>query len=161
MIPYRTSDRLWQCLSHRKLSSFKSLIGETNGNRMKLDGYSGAYFVVNNVEVRSSILLLPHTGYLWRPQTFAEVTPNSFTLFRLLVPKLDILIVGGGSVTPHLSEENYRQVSSVCQAFELLKTEDACSLFNLMNEEEIFGYGLEHFVRPHFFIQICPSSIRK
>jgi len=98
---------------------------------------------------------LPHTGYLWRPQTFAEVTPNAFTLFRLLRPKLgtvasvfglfgfltsvslyaDVLIVGGGRSTPHLTEENYRQVSSICKAFELLKTEDACSLFNLMNEE--------------------------
>jgi hypothetical protein len=65
---------------------------------------------------------LPHTGYLWRPQTFAEVTPNAFTLFRLLRPKLDVLIVGGGRSTPHLTEENYRQVSSICKAFELLKT---------------------------------------
>jgi len=120
----------WQRLSSRKLSSLKR---ETPG--MKIDGYSGAYFVVNNVEVRSSIVLLPHTGYLWRPQTFAEVTPNAFTLFRLLRPKLDVLIVGGGRSTPHLTEENYRQVSSICKAFELLKTEDACSLFNLMNEE--------------------------
>ncbi|GJQ10095.1 hypothetical protein GpartN1_g1886.t1 [Galdieria partita] len=134
MIP-SSRGRLLKWLFHRKLSSFKSLKGEANENRMKIDGYSGAYFIVNNVEVRSSILLLPHTGYLWRPQTFAEVTPHSFTLFRLLFPKLDVLIVGGGRMAPHLSEENYRQVSSVCQAFELLKTEDACSLFNLMNEE--------------------------
>ncbi|EME30166.1 hypothetical protein Gasu_25410 isoform 1 [Galdieria sulphuraria] len=144
MIPYRTSDRLWQCLSHRKLSSFKSLIGETNGNRMKLDGYSGAYFVVNNVEVRSSVSMQQLTREL-RVSTRGINKDTAIASYRLFmettnfcrVPKLDILIVGGGSVTPvrHLSEENYRQVSSVCQAFELLKTEDACSLFNLMNEE--------------------------
>jgi len=124
----------WQRLSSRKLSSLKR---ETPG--MKIDGYSGAYFVVNNVEVRSSIVLLPHTGYLWRPQTFAEVTPNAFTLFRLLRPKLgtvasvfglfgfltsvslyaDVLIVGGGRSTPVSSCESFVSMSHVMFSYSI------------------------------------------
>eukprot|EP00871_Galdieria_phlegrea_P003553 jgi/Galph1/4199/GphlegSOOS_G2819.1 len=119
-------------------------------------GFSADYFVVNGVEVRSSIILLPHTGYLWRPQNFAQITSDSFTIFRLLQPKLgknlsylivldlennlsifftDTLIIGGGRSAPHLSKELYQEIASICQGFELLKTHDACSLFNVLNEE--------------------------
>uniref|UniRef100_A0A0N5BSQ4 NADH dehydrogenase [ubiquinone] 1 alpha subcomplex assembly factor 3 n=1 Tax=Strongyloides papillosus TaxID=174720 RepID=A0A0N5BSQ4_STREA len=84
------------------------------------------------------IAVFPKTVLSWRVLTTDDITPESLSLFFMLQPKIDILVVGCGDrknvdsvrkrIAPILKEHRI--------GLELMPTEDAIPTFNYLNSED-------------------------
>ncbi|KAK6023393.1 hypothetical protein OSTOST_10822 [Ostertagia ostertagi] len=83
------------------------------------------------------VALFPKTALSWRVQTPDEITPRSLSLFAMLEPKIDILVIGVGD------KKNIDKVRAQIIGFlrehriglEISDTEDAIATFNFLNAE--------------------------
>ena len=74
-----------------KVSVKKFDIDETfSGRRVSISGYSSDCFVVNDVEVRQSVVLLPNSFLLWEPIEFNDITISSLAIFSLTYPSVEV-----------------------------------------------------------------------
>ncbi|KAJ1363181.1 hypothetical protein KIN20_022986 [Parelaphostrongylus tenuis] len=81
------------------------------------------------------VALFPRSVLSWRVQTPEDITPRSLSLFAMLEPKIDILVIGAGDkknidkvraqIAPFLSKHSI--------GLELSDTEDAIATFNFLN----------------------------
>lgn len=60
-------------------------------------GLSDRGFFVNNTEIDGSVLLLPRSFLMWSPKSYDEMTVESLDILSLLVPKIEVLVIGTGS----------------------------------------------------------------
>uniref|UniRef100_A0A0N5A1S7 NADH dehydrogenase [ubiquinone] 1 alpha subcomplex assembly factor 3 n=1 Tax=Parastrongyloides trichosuri TaxID=131310 RepID=A0A0N5A1S7_PARTI len=84
------------------------------------------------------IAVFPKTVLSWRVLTPKDITPESLSLFFMLQPKIDILVVGCGDrkdidsvrrrIAPAMKEHKI--------GLELMPTEDAIATFNFLNSED-------------------------
>ncbi|CAJ0603041.1 unnamed protein product [Cylicocyclus nassatus] len=83
------------------------------------------------------VALFPKSVLSWRVHTPADITPRSLSLFAMLEPKIDILVIGAGD------KKNIDKVRSQVVGFlrehhiglEISDTEDAIATFNFLNAE--------------------------
>lgn len=83
------------------------------------------------------VALFPRTALSWRVQTPQDITPSSLSLFAMLEPKIDILVIGAGD------KKNIDRVRAQIAGFlrdhkiglEISDTEDAIATFNFLNAE--------------------------
>ncbi|KHJ98985.1 hypothetical protein OESDEN_01042 [Oesophagostomum dentatum] len=83
------------------------------------------------------IALFPKTALSWRVHTPEDINPRSLSLFAMLEPKIDILVLGAGD------KKNIDKVRSQVAGFlkehriglEISDTEDAIATFNFLNAE--------------------------
>uniref|UniRef100_A0A0K0DCH2 NADH dehydrogenase [ubiquinone] 1 alpha subcomplex assembly factor 3 n=1 Tax=Angiostrongylus cantonensis TaxID=6313 RepID=A0A0K0DCH2_ANGCA len=84
------------------------------------------------------VALFPKSVLSWRVHTPEDITPRSLSLFAMLEPKIDILIIGAGDkknidkyvraqIVPFLREHSI--------GLEISDTEDAIATFNFLNSE--------------------------
>jgi uncharacterized protein len=66
-------------------------------HRTTASGLSERGFFVNNTELNGSVLLLPRSFLMWSPKSYEELTVESLSILSLLVPKIEILVIGSGS----------------------------------------------------------------
>ncbi|XP_041970505.1 NADH dehydrogenase [ubiquinone] 1 alpha subcomplex assembly factor 3 [Aricia agestis] len=101
-----------------------------------IDGYSNFGFRLNNgVTVLGPMAIFPRTILSWQVRNSDDITEPSLRLFKLIVPKIDLLIIG-------LETRDRKAVDAVFKAsrqaklnVEILPTEHACSTFNFLNAE--------------------------
>ena len=62
--------------------------------RTEVQGYSDSFFLVNNVKVDSSVILLPHTWYCWNLHDVGQLSFEALKVFTLIKPRLEMLILG-------------------------------------------------------------------
>ena len=58
--------------------------------------YTSRGFVVDGVELRGSLLLLPTAALLWKPSRLGDVTAASLSALLLLKQRPDLLLLGCG-----------------------------------------------------------------
>ncbi|KJH52234.1 hypothetical protein DICVIV_01562 [Dictyocaulus viviparus] len=83
------------------------------------------------------VALFPRTALSWRVNSPSDITPQSLSLFTMLEPKIDILVIGVGD------RKNIDKVRAKIATFlkehaiglEIADTEDAISIFNFLNAE--------------------------
>ena len=83
------------------------------------------------------VALFPKTVLSWRVLTPEDISPESLSLFALLEPKIDILVLGVGD------KKNIDSVRTRIAGFlrdsniglEIMDTEDAIATFNFLNAE--------------------------
>ncbi|CAH1183576.1 unnamed protein product [Phaedon cochleariae] len=103
-----------------------------------IDGYSQVGFRLNNdMTVLGSMLIFPRSVLSWNVDDISEITEEALSLFSVLEPKIDILVLGVGDQI-----ENYNFYQKLIPfsrrnriPFEILPTEQACSTFNFLNAE--------------------------
>lgn len=91
----------------------------------------------NDMSVLGPMAIFPRTVLSWNVGNFKDVTEESLSLFALLEPKLDILVLGTGD------RSNDTTLFTTCIKFmrkhkvniEILPTEQAVSTFNFLNSE--------------------------
>lgn len=73
----------------------------------------------------------------WNIESIKDVNEDSFSLFTVLEPKIDIIVLGTGDKTENYNFfEELRTFSKKYKvAFEILPTETACPTFNFLNAE--------------------------
>lgn len=73
----------------------------------------------------------------WNISDITQVNEDSLSIFKVLEPKIDILVLGtGDKVDNHDLVKDFLQFSRKYRlAFEILPTESACATFNFLNAE--------------------------
>lgn len=73
----------------------------------------------------------------WNIGSFSEVNEKTLSLFTLLEPKIDVLVIGSGDeqITPSISKGIIYFMRQHKINVEVLPTEQACTTFNFLNSE--------------------------
>lgn len=103
-----------------------------------IDAFSQAGFRLNNgITVVGPMAIFPRTVLSWNIGTIEEINEMSLSLFTVLEPKLDILVIGVGdeTITPALSKRMIDYMKKHRISVEVLRTEQACTTFNFLNHE--------------------------
>lgn len=100
--------------------------------------YSKTSFVVNNVHIRSSVILFPNFYLQWRVRQIDALTIEDLSIFTLLYPPMQILIIGCGQRL-WTNRARMAEISAFFRqkgvAVEFLPTNQASATFNILNGE--------------------------
>ncbi|PZC76301.1 hypothetical protein B5X24_HaOG204813 [Helicoverpa armigera] len=103
---------------------------------LMIDSYATYGFKLNNgLTVLGPMAIFPRTVMSWQVPAAEEVTEQSLKLFKLLEPRIDLLVVGLDTNERPLQDAVLRLARSLGLNAEVLPTEHACSTFNFLNSE--------------------------
>ena len=104
---------------------------------MFIDAYSPAGFRLNNgMRVIGPCAVFPRSILSWNIKNVEDIHEDSLSLFTLLIPKIDILILGVGQDTSNVNPKVISYLRSKKISVEILNTAQACSTFNFLNSEK-------------------------
>ena len=121
-------------LKASKLSDFDilSLDGKT-----EIEGYDEYGFIINQVEMRGSVIVFPKFSLLWNVTSMEEVTVESLALVPLMQPAVETLIIGcGKTLTHNLDKKVYDYFKEKGIVVEVMSSVNACATYNILNSEE-------------------------
>jgi NADH dehydrogenase [ubiquinone] 1 alpha subcomplex assembly factor 3 len=127
--------------NRRTFSSFGKgvdVLEDEDSGKCYVKKYNPHAFEINNVYVRSSVILFQNSFLQWKVRSVEEFKPEDLSIFSLLYPLLDIVIVGTGEnmIMDREKMEAIRQyLKSHGIACEIMKTVDAAPTFNFLNSE--------------------------
>lgn len=108
-----------------------------------IDSYSSRGFVVNGNRVLGPCALLPLSVVQWNVGSHQDITEESFSLFWMLEPRIEIVVVGTGDRTERLPPQVLRAMRQRGIAVEVQDTPNACATFNfLCHEGRVTGAAL-------------------
>ncbi|XP_066147407.1 NADH dehydrogenase [ubiquinone] 1 alpha subcomplex assembly factor 3 [Euwallacea fornicatus] len=105
---------------------------------LMIDGYSEVGFKLNNqITILGPMIICPRSVLAWNISDIEDIHEESLSLFKVLEPKVDIIVLGTGDKV-----ENRDIFSTLVNfsrkyklSFEILPTESACPTFNFLNAE--------------------------
>ena len=105
--------------------------------------YSTKGFVVRDTRIMGSLAVLPTTYLAWKVASGYQITPESLTLFTIVEPKIEILVLGVGDKTVPVSQEVRQFARDHHLSLEVQDTPNACAAFNfLLDEGRVVAAGL-------------------
>ncbi|XP_070247332.1 NADH dehydrogenase [ubiquinone] 1 alpha subcomplex assembly factor 3 [Myotis yumanensis] len=108
-----------------------------------IDSYSPRGFVVNGNRVFGPCALLPHSVLQWNVGSHVDITEESLSLFWMLEPPIEIVVVGTGDRAERLPPPVLRAMRQRGIAVEVQDTPNACATFNfLCHEGRVTGAAL-------------------
>lgn len=120
-----------------------ALLQRESPHAMYIDSYSSRGFVVNGNRVLGPCALLPHSVVQWNVGSHQDITEESFSLFWMLEPRIEIVVVGTGDRTERLPSQVLRAMRQRGIAVEVQDTPNACATFNfLCHEGRVTGAAL-------------------
>ncbi|XP_063240376.1 NADH dehydrogenase [ubiquinone] 1 alpha subcomplex assembly factor 3 isoform X1 [Bacillus rossius redtenbacheri] len=105
---------------------------------LMVDSFSQLGFRLNNgMSVLGPMAIFPRSVLSWNVESSRDINEDSLSLFFVLEPKIDILVLGIGDEGNNfrLWEDLYRTIHRHKINVEILPTEQACSTFNFLNVE--------------------------
>ncbi|XP_075988752.1 NADH dehydrogenase [ubiquinone] 1 alpha subcomplex assembly factor 3 [Anticarsia gemmatalis] len=103
---------------------------------LMIDSYATYGFKLNNgLTVLGPMAIFPKSVLSWQVSGTANITPESLRLFKLLEPKLDLVIIGVDCNERAAIDSTFRAARAAQINVEILPTEHACSTFNFLNAE--------------------------
>lgn len=134
-----------------KLSSYEgdgkttvNILNNEDGINLMIDGFSQAGFRLNNdMTVLGPMVIFPRSVLSWNVTNVNDINEESLSLFTVLDPKIDILVVGVGNKLKDLSF--HKKLFPFSHKYkinlEILSTDQACSTFNFLNAEGRYVAG--------------------
>uniref|UniRef100_A0A2K5CMC3 NADH dehydrogenase [ubiquinone] 1 alpha subcomplex assembly factor 3 n=1 Tax=Aotus nancymaae TaxID=37293 RepID=A0A2K5CMC3_AOTNA len=123
-----------------------SLLQREGFQTMYIDSYNSRGFMINGNRVLGPCALLPHSLLQWNVISHLpaqDITEESFSLFWMLEPRIEIVVVGTGDRTERLQSQVLRAMRQRGIAVEVQDTPNACATFNfLCNEGRVTGAAL-------------------
>jgi NADH dehydrogenase [ubiquinone] 1 alpha subcomplex assembly factor 3 len=102
-----------------------------------IEGYDEFGFIVNQVEMRGSIMVFPNFSVLWNVSKMEDITVESLQLVHLMQPNVETLIVGCGKTLAHnLDKSVYEYFKERGIVVEVMNSINACATYNILNSEE-------------------------
>lgn len=92
-------------------------------------------FTVNGVQYEGSLLCIGNLLLSWTPKKFSEITPNCLSIFQLVRPIPEILILGCGRYIEPVNPELRQFIRSTGMKLEAIDSRNAASTYNILNEE--------------------------
>ncbi|XP_073002226.1 uncharacterized protein [Typha latifolia] len=112
-----------------------NLIDSVPEDQLRFQGYTDSGFTVNGVNYEGSLLIVENKIMSWAPKRFSEITSESLSIFQILRPVPEILILGCGRNIEPVNPELRRFIQSTGMKLETLDSRNAASTFNILNEE--------------------------
>ncbi|KAE8695695.1 NADH dehydrogenase 1 alpha subcomplex assembly factor 3-like isoform X3 [Hibiscus syriacus] len=112
-----------------------NLIDNVPDEQLRFQRYTETGFTVNGVNYEGSLLCVENLATYWGPRNFSEITPQSLSVFQIIRPIPEILILGCGRNIEPVDPELRRFISSTGMKLEPLDSRNAASTYNILNEE--------------------------
>lgn len=99
----------------------------------------------NGLRIVGPLVIFPKSVLSWKVGGLVDVNEESLSLFTVLEPKLDVLVLGVGSEkrTPEFDKRILHFGNKYKINMEVVPTNQACAVFNFLNAEGRFvGAGL-------------------
>ncbi|XP_030358292.1 NADH dehydrogenase [ubiquinone] 1 alpha subcomplex assembly factor 3 isoform X5 [Strigops habroptila] len=103
---------------------------------MFIEGYSNRGFTISGNVVVGPCAVLPRTILQWNVGSYRDISHESLSLFRLLEPRIEILVLGTGDRVERLSPAMLKQMRECGIAVEVQDTPNACATFNFLTSEK-------------------------
>ncbi|XP_070558756.1 NADH dehydrogenase [ubiquinone] 1 alpha subcomplex assembly factor 3-like [Ptychodera flava] len=133
---YPTDDELYQ-------KTTVSVIEKDQGGLPFISKYSELGFMISGDKIVGPVAILPKSLVHWNVGSFEDINIASLSLFPIIEPKIEILILGVGSKIQRLDPEVHKFMRSKGIALEIQDTPHACATFNyLVRENRIIAAGL-------------------
>jgi len=101
-----------------------------------INGYSTVGFALNNgFNILGPLAIFPQSILSWNVGNVEGINEASLSLFLMIHPKIDILLIGTGNSGQQIDRSLYSFVRSKGIGLEVLPTPHACSTFNFLNTE--------------------------
>ncbi|XP_062979511.1 NADH dehydrogenase [ubiquinone] 1 alpha subcomplex assembly factor 3 [Elgaria multicarinata webbii] len=110
---------------------------------MFVEGYTNRGFTISGNKVVGPCAVLPRAILQWNVGMYQDISAESLTLFRLLEPRIEILVLGTGDKVQRLDPAVLRLMRQCGIAVEVQDTPNACATFNfLTSERRVTAAGL-------------------
>ncbi|KAM6062422.1 NADH dehydrogenase [ubiquinone] 1 alpha subcomplex assembly factor 3 [Chlamydotis macqueenii] len=103
---------------------------------MFVEGYTTRGFTVNGDLVVGPCAILPRAILQWNVGSYRDISHESLSLFRLLEPRIEILVLGTGDRVERLHPTVLKQMRECGIAVEVQDTPNACATFNFLTSEK-------------------------
>ncbi|XP_059572099.1 NADH dehydrogenase [ubiquinone] 1 alpha subcomplex assembly factor 3 [Alligator mississippiensis] len=134
---------LIQTDDERLSRTFVSMLQREAGGRPLLEGCSAHGFTMAGARLVGPCMLLPATLLTWNVGSHRDITSESLLLFRLLMPRIQILVLGTGDRMELVDPAVLREMRQQGIAVEVQDTLNACATFNfLVSENRLVAAGL-------------------
>ncbi|KAG8127920.1 hypothetical protein E2320_014797 [Naja naja] len=112
-------------------------------NIMFIENYTNYGFSINGNTVVGPCAILPQAILQWNVGTYKDIIPDSLTLFYMLEPKIEIVVLGTGAKVERLDPSILKCLQQRGIAVEVQSTPNACATFNfLVSERRVTAAGL-------------------
>eukprot|EP00252_Welwitschia_mirabilis_P003634 TRINITY_DN13697_c0_g2_i1.p1 TRINITY_DN13697_c0_g2~~TRINITY_DN13697_c0_g2_i1.p1 ORF type:complete len:173 (+),score=25.42 TRINITY_DN13697_c0_g2_i1:79-597(+) len=112
-----------------------NLFADIPEDRIRIDGCTDTGFIANNTEYKGSLMCIENLILSWRPKQLSEVTVDSLSVFKIIRPVPEIVVLGCGKRT-ELVDPNIRNfLRSNGIKLEAVDSWNAAGIFNILNEE--------------------------
>uniref|UniRef100_A0A7N6BJB8 NADH dehydrogenase [ubiquinone] 1 alpha subcomplex assembly factor 3 n=2 Tax=Anabas testudineus TaxID=64144 RepID=A0A7N6BJB8_ANATE len=120
-----------------------SVIQKELGSGALIHSYSPRGFNIDGNKVFGPCAVLPPAILQWKVGSYKDITEESVSLFHMLEPKIEILVLGTGSRLERINPSVLALLRSKGIAVEVQDTPNACATFNfLTSERRVAAAGL-------------------
>ncbi|CAK9161645.1 unnamed protein product [Ilex paraguariensis] len=112
-----------------------NLIDNVPEDQLRFQKFTDTGFMVNGVHYEGSLLCVGNLLMSWSPKTFSEITADSLSLFQIVRPIPEILVLGCGRYIQQVDPELQRFIRSTGMKLETVDSRNAASTYNILNEE--------------------------
>ncbi|XP_074813424.1 NADH dehydrogenase [ubiquinone] 1 alpha subcomplex assembly factor 3 isoform X2 [Natator depressus] len=106
-----------------------------SSSMMFIDSYSSRGFTINGDKVVGPCAIIPRAILQWNVGSYQDITEESLVLFRLLEPRIEILVLGMGDKVERLEPDVLKFMRECGIAVEVQDTPNACATFNFLTSE--------------------------
>ncbi|XP_065408963.1 NADH dehydrogenase [ubiquinone] 1 alpha subcomplex assembly factor 3 isoform X4 [Chrysemys picta bellii] len=111
------------------------LMERESPSMMLIDGYTSWGFTINGDKVVGPCAIIPRAILQWNVGSYQDITKESLVLFRLLEPRIEILVLGVGDKVERLEPGVLKFMRECGIAVEVQDTPNACATFNILISE--------------------------
>ncbi|KAE8612323.1 hypothetical protein XENTR_v10012811 [Xenopus tropicalis] len=110
---------------------------------MFIETYSSQGFIINGDKVVGPCAVIPKAILQWNVGSYKDINLESLSLFHMLSPRIEILVVGTGDRVERLDPNILKFMRQKGVAVEVQDTANACATFNfLVSERRITAAAL-------------------
>ncbi|KAM9272191.1 NADH dehydrogenase [ubiquinone] 1 alpha subcomplex assembly factor 3 [Cariama cristata] len=132
------------CRAHRLTPADDELYQRTrvtvlepeSANTLFIEAYTTRGFTVSGDLVVGPCAILPRAILQWNVGSYRDISHESLSLFRLLEPQIEILVLGTGDRVERLHPAMLKQMRECGIAVEVQDTPNACATFNFLTSEK-------------------------
>ncbi|XP_011612141.1 NADH dehydrogenase [ubiquinone] 1 alpha subcomplex assembly factor 3 [Takifugu rubripes] len=112
-----------------------TIMQKEQDNRILIQSYSPQGFNIDGNRVFGPCALLPPAILQWKVGTYKDITEESLSLFHMLEPKIEILVLGTGAKVERINPTVLAMLKKKGIAVEIQDTPNACATFNFLTSE--------------------------
>ncbi|XP_063797198.1 NADH dehydrogenase [ubiquinone] 1 alpha subcomplex assembly factor 3 [Pseudophryne corroboree] len=131
----KRSHRLWPTGDELYEKTTVTRIEKDTPDVLFVESYSRQGFIISGNRVIGPCAVIHWSILHWNVCSYKDISYESLSLFRMLVPKIEILVVGTGDRVERLDPTLLRLMRQKGIAVEVQDTPNACATFNFMLSE--------------------------